>query len=553
MTRWRIAVALVLLLTVGVPAGMPFVELLSSRQGWQAWAEGERLLGLADQTLRLVIGTLALAMPVGIAGAVLLYRTDLPLQGFLRLVTVLTLFVPLPLFASAWQAALGTGGWLPLGVWSTPPPGDPDLAPTGISWKPWAQGLGAAIWVHAVAALPWVVVLVGQGLRWVERELEEDALTLVGPWRVLWVVTLPRCRAAVCAAGLWVALLAATEITVTDLMQVRTFAEEANLQFVVGDRAGLARALAVAVPWVVLVGALVLAVARRWERNLPPLETHSAPPPVIPLGSARWPCLAAVLGTVGLLAGVPVASLVWKAGLSGSPPAWSAATVAGHLALVLRAEGGLVGKSLALAAAAGLLTAGLGLLLCWLALGARWFHAGVLTLMAVVWALPGPVVGIGLKETIRHLVDLSHSDTVAAALYYGPSPLPVLWADLVRFFPYAVAVLWPVVRLLPAELLDAARVDGVRPGQELRHIVLPLAFPACVRAGLAVAVLSLGELSAGKMVETPGSETFAHVVFTRMHYGVTNDLAALCLVLLGVVLVGGAVVAVVHARRPSQS
>ena len=58
-----------------------------------------------------------------------------------------------------------------------------------------------------------------------------------------------------------------------------------------------------------------------------------------------------------------------------------------------------------------------------------------------------------------------------------------------------------------------------------------------------MAVLSLGELSAGKLVETPGSQTFAHKVFEQMHYGVTSELAALCLVLLAVVAAGGAVVA----------
>ena len=31
--------------------------------------------------------------------------------------------------------------------------------------------------------------------------------------------------------------------------------------------------------------------------------------------------------------------------------------------------------------------------------------------------------------------------------------------------------------------------------------------------------------------------TFAHEVFTQMHYGVTNDLAALCLVMLAVVAI----------------
>jgi ABC-type Fe3+ transport system permease subunit len=98
-----------------------------------------------------------------------------------------------------------------------------------------------------------------------------------------------------------------------------------------------------------------------------------------------------------------------------------------------------------------------------------------------------------------------------------------------------VAILWPVIRLIPAELRDAARVDGARPRDELRFVVWPLGASACLRAGLAVAVLSLGELSAGKLVETPGSQTFAHKVFEQMHYGVTSELAALCLVLLGIV------------------
>lgn len=544
MARWRFTVALVLLMAVVVPAGMPFVELLSHPPSWQAGAETRRLVLLAGNTLRLVAGTLALALPLGITGAVLLYRTDLPLRHGLRFLTVLTLFVPLPLLASAWQAALGTGGWLPVAVWSTPPPGDPDLASTGSGWKPWAQGLGAAIWVHAVAGLPWVVVLVGQALSWVERELEEDALTVARPWQVLRFVTLRRCQAAIVATGIWIALLAATEITVTDMMQVRTFAEEVYTQFVGGDREGLARAVLVTVPLVAATWVLVLAAAWHWERNLPPLETHAGSPLLFPLGKARWPCLAGVLAVVILLAGVPLASLIWKAGLAGSPPTWSADVAFRHVVRVFQIRGALVAESLLVAGLAGGIATSLGLVLCWLAVGTRWFQAGVLSLMAAIWALPGPILGIGLKEAINRVIDLVPSDLVATALYYGPSPLPVLWAYLLRFFPYAVAVLWPVVRLLPKELRDAARVDGMRPRQELRLLVLPLTWSACLRAGLAVAVLALGELSASKLVETPGSQTFAHEVFTQMHYGVTNDLAALGLVLLAVALLGGTLVAI---------
>jgi ABC-type spermidine/putrescine transport system permease subunit II len=70
-------------------------------------------------------------------------------------------------------------------------------------------------------------------------------------------------------------------------------------------------------------------------------------------------------------------------------------------------------------------------------------------------------------------------------------------------------------------------------------LILPLAAPACVRAGLAVLVLSLGELSASKPVETPGSQTFTHKLWEQLHYSTTEHVTALCLVLLGMVLLGG--------------
>jgi iron(III) transport system permease protein len=551
MTRWRVLLALVVLGLVGAPAALPFLELAGRAEGWRAWMEAPRLLTLAQNTLGLVGGTLALALPAGIVGAILLYRTDLPLRRPLRFLTLLSLFVPLPLFTSAWQAALGTGGWLPVGLWNTAAAGDPDVAPTGTVWKPWAQGLGAAIWVHAVAALPWVVLLVGQGLLWVERELEEDQLTLVPPWLVFWRVTLPRARAAVLAAATWVALLALTEITVTDMMQVRTFAEEVYTQLVV-DLEAVPRAVAVSLPAVVLSWAVVLWATRRWEADLPARQTLDAPPLLYPLGRARGPLLVLVLGAVVILAGVPLASLIWKAGLAGRPQAWSAAVAGHHLAITFRVRGTLVVESFVESAVAGALIAGLGWLVCWLAVGSRWFRIGAFGLAAALWALPAPVIGLGLKEAIGRLMQLLPFPALAEALYYGPSPLPVLWADLVRFFPFALALLWPVVRLVPQELRDAARVAGARPLQEFRWVVAPVTRAAYLRAALAVAVLSLGELGAGKIVETPGSQTFAHEVFTQMHYGVSNDLAALCLVLLALVLIGGGLVGLL-ARRTNEA
>jgi iron(III) transport system permease protein len=575
VTRWRWAVAVVLLALIAVPLAMPFIAFARVPSAWTAFTDVDRLLVLARNTLLMVGGTLALATPLGVVGAVLLYRTDLPLRRPLRFILILTLFIPLPLLASGWQSALGSGGWLPAPIWTTPPRSDPDVSSTGIAWKPWATGLPAAVWIHATAGLPWIILLVGQGLRWVERELEEDALTVLSPWRVLLGVTLPRCRAALFAAMIWVALQTATEITVTDMLQIRTFAEEVYNQLTRPDQntsvpliqIAVARAVAVSLPGTLLVGLAVAWAARRWEHQLPTFDRLTQLPLQFTLGRARWPLALLTLIAVGVLVGIPVGSLIWRVGLTANTPDplhaamedftpgrhWSAATAEAQLRTVVHVRGGLVTTSLWQAAVAGAGCALLAWMTCWLAAGSRRFRALALVLLVAAWSMPGPVIGIGLIETIKVVLSVTHSSMLDQALYRGVSPIPLWWAFLVRFFPAAVAVCWPVMRLLPEELVQSARVDGATPFYELRRVIWPLTSGVFVLAGLAVAVLSLGELSASKLVEPAGQMTFAHEVFTQMHYGVTNDVPALCLILLGAVFAGGTALAILGRllRRPS--
>jgi iron(III) transport system permease protein len=522
---------LVLLLLVGVPLAQPLVDLAQRGSAWQAWSDADRLLALARNTAAVVAGTLVLALPLGVSAAVLLYRTDLPLRGLFRFLTVLTVFVPLPVLTSAWQAALGSGGWLPAVLWSER------------AGQPWAAGLVPAVCVHAQAALPWVILIVGQGLCWVEGELEEDALLAAGPWCVLWHVTLPRCQAALVAAALWVALQTAGEMAVTEVFQVRTFAEEAYTQFNLGGEETLARAVATALPAVALTMLVLALMLPRLQRSLPPLQSALVPPRTFPLGRARWPCFLAVLLAALLLAGVPLATLLWKAGVHGVPPVWSAPHAGGQILTAMHLHSKILFWSLAASAVTGLVTASLALVLCWLAAESRWLQAIVLGVLAVAWSLPGPVAGFGLKGVILAGVEHWPHGLFAQLFYDGPSPLPVMWAHLARFLPYAAAVLWPVVRFLPPELRDAARVDGATPGRELWHVVRPLTVGPFLAAVLVVTALSLGEISSSKPAATPGSDTYLQVIFDRMHYGVTNEVAALCLLLLLVLALAGLEVA----------
>jgi ABC-type Fe3+ transport system permease subunit len=246
--------------------------------------------------------------------------------------------------------------------------------------------------------------------------------------------------------------------------------------------------------------------------------------------------------------GLPVLALVWRAGVRVDPPGWSARVVGENLYLVGKGSGALLSCSLVAALMAGLLSAALALLACWAGRDSRAFRNGVLLLMALAWAWPGQVVGLGLKAVMDVLVQGTGSRTLRFLLWNGPSIVPLIWVDLIRFFPCAMALLWPSVRLLPRDLIDGARVDGARPGQELGRVVAPLSLSALVTSTLAVAVLSLGELSASKVAATPDAESFACDVFRKMHYGVKNDLAAQCLLLLLVIVVGASAVALWRVR-----
>ncbi len=350
MFAWRLTFGLILVLGLAVPLGLPFFEALSQERAWQVWGDGERLASLLGNSIFLVVGTLALVLPAGIAGAVLLFRTQLPWRNFWLFLTVVALFVPVPVLVSAWQAVLGTTGWLPL--WEDRP------------GQPWPSGLGPAIWVNSLAMLPWVILLVGQGLLQVEGELEEDALLVAGPWQVVWRVTLPRCRAVIWAAALWVGLQTAGDITVTDMLEVRTFAEEVFFQFSAGEEA---RAVLVSLPAVGVVWLGVIWLVPRLDRALPPWQSLTNPVPLIRPGRAGWLLSAVTMGLVILLAGIPLASLIWKAGLHGQPLVWSGVEVWNNVGGRFQFLGGKIAFNLLLAAAAGVGVTGLALISCWAA------------------------------------------------------------------------------------------------------------------------------------------------------------------------------------------
>lgn len=510
MKVWRVGFGLGLLVFVAAPLIVPFGGLLEPAAWIWTADDAYRLFHLSLNTFILCAATAALSLPPGLCLAVLLFRTSFFARRCIFFLLTLALFVPLPVLISSWQGLLGADG---LGFWR------------GSAARPWATGMGAAIWIHVFAAVPWVAFIVGIGLTWVEPEQEDEAVQSVGAWRVLALVTLPRARASVLAAVLFVMLQTAGEVSVTEMMLVPTLAEEMRTQFASAD-AALERTLVVTLPSLIVAWAMVLAVLSYLEKTLPPLVMPYRGQRPLNLSSGWLRLVGAAVLIMGIL--LPLCSLAWKLGVTGHPGRWDAGTAWHFLRAGTRLLGGELIASLATSIFTGLAVAWLAVIGCWLARERAWFRWPLFGVVTWVWVVPGPAVGMALHKLFLLLPE----GPWKTALWYGPSPAPLMWAQALRALPVAVVFLWPVVRLIPRELFEEARLGGAGAMSEFLHVVAPMTARAALVTGAAAAALCLGEIGAGERVSTPGWESFAGTLLKQMHTGVDNSVAALCVMML---------------------
>jgi iron(III) transport system permease protein len=487
-----------------------------------------RPLGLAFETVRLVLTTEALALPLGVPLALLLFRTDLWGRRSLLALVALAAFVPMPLHAIAWLGAFGNAG-----------------RAQALFGTPILVGWFGAAFVHAMAALPWVVLLSGIGLRTVEPELEEAALLDRPSWVVLLRVTLRRSVGAIAASALAVAVLTAGDMTVTDLLSVRTYAEEAYTQFQLGNGPG--SAAVVALPPLVVLGGLILIAARSLLRADPArLASAHVHAKVWRLGRWRVGLGLSVLAIFGNAVGLPIYAMLWRAGRVGGSaalgrlPHWSLSGLVGTLRMAAADVAGPLGTSIVWAGLAASITVILAWILAWMSRRPgpwRWVTVGT---VAIPLAVPGPVAGMALVLAYNAVPPGAGSPPLARILFQAltwiyDTPAILVLALILRSLPYELLVLWPAVRSVPETYLAAAAVDGCGPWGQVRLVAVPMTGGAIVAAWCVGFVLGLGELPASNLVAPPGSETLSHMVWSLLHTGVESHLAGVGLVMLAAI------------------
>ena len=484
----------------------------------------ERTRGLAASTASLAGTAGMLALLIGAPLALVLVRTNVPGRTGMLLIMTALLLVPLYVQAAAWQAALDPQGWL-----------------TQAGATALIQGFSGAVWIHTAAGIPWVVLIVGLGVWLAEPELEEEALLDASVFAVFRRVTLRRAAASAMVAGLWLAITISGEMTVTNLMQVRTLAEEIYTQFALGDTPGDAASASaagtLATAWLILAALIVVT-------RLAPRHRHTSQraPRLFRLGPWRWPCgMLAWTGTFAL-AGVPVASLIATVGIVITRQgdtwtrSWSTAKCLDVIANSPSRFGREFGWSLAIGSLAACLAVMIALPLAWSARRGGWRALPAWLLVAACLAIPGPIVGIGLIWLVNQ-----PGAPWLTNLYDNSIAAPLL-AQTLRILPLPILIMWHALASVPDELPEAAATEGAGRLTRFLRIAVASRLGPVALAWLVALAMAIGELDASLLVVPPRVTLLSIEIFGLIHYGVNDYVAGICLVLvLGFFLVAASV------------
>ncbi len=476
-----------------------------SDSGSYRWPE------LLFRSLRLSSLTAITATSFGTVIAFILVRCRWRLSTASRFLWSIWLFLPLPIVATVWLGAISNLG---------------RAQAFGISSRPLITGWAAAWLVHSIAALPLVVTILAIASKRTDSDLEDHARLRHSRIRAIWASTIRSIRPTIFATALILLIVTAGDMTVTDLVQERTFAEETYLQAQMGD--GLKSAARTALPMTLFVSAAILV----WIRHDLRYFGEAVRPgfrygELAPWLDGWWGRIAgcfviAVTSVIGIL---PLVSLAWRAGRSGGVasierlPSWSFEALARNLAdaapdlsdtffwtFFCSLCVAVSGTSIAWCMVRSLACSRNGRIA--LALGA-----------ALGLAVPGPVTGLAVLRLWMPF----------PALY--DSLFVVVMSILFRFLGIAVFLLWAASRSIPADVEEFARSNGHMGFERFRKVEYPAMAPGAGVSALTLFALSLGELPATNMTVPPGIELMSVRLWSLMHTGMESHLAAFVLLM----------------------
>lgn len=486
-----------LLLVLGPLAALlaDLVRLLAA--GHVNWLElmlpSGRRMDLVVYSLCLSVSVAAGSMFCGFFSALYLWRLRSRFIDYLRWFVFLWIIVPPYIHAQTWMALINACNIFFSGL--------------GLAGIPF-QGWPAAWWIEVMALLPISIGLTVIGFESIDPAMIEASRIMRRDIDTLRHVVFPLAKPFILAGGGFVFLLSFVDYGVPSLFHLNVYPLEIFAEYSAGNEP--AQALLSASP-LLLVTVLILAVSQGPLRQAVLRSPSSIRLPVVSMDFPFWiRCLQSV--AIFVLFGqmlVPILILALTAGtwvqIAGSIGAARQETI---FTIRVAAVTAILSLPLGFGAAHALLKPG-KIAKCW------WM------LVIIPLAIPAPLIGVGL-------ITLWNQPVVGTL--YGTICMPV-FACLARFAPLAALILAAQLRRFDPLLIDAARLLHTGRTRTWRQIYLPMLAPGLLASGFIIFALSAGELGATLLVAPPGQATLIMRIYNYLHYGASETVAGLCLLL----------------------
>lgn len=500
------------------------------------------------RSVELALAVTSVAVPVGVALAWLIERTDLFAtdRAKTRWAALLALPLAMPpyLLAMAWSL-LGNGrnGLL-----------------NRIADHPWIDvyGFGGIVLVLASAAYPFSMLSTIAALRSCDPALEEAArISGAGRTRVLIDVSLPLVLPAIVASGGLIFVFATAAFGVPYLLgsaadpPIAFLTTRIYRHTTLGGTDMLERAAALSLVLIAVPGVAHLITSRFIPLGSSVQVTGKASrPSAIALNRARAPTLLGIAAFVLVFVLLPLLVIAW----TSLQKTFSDPFVlgAGHWIHVLtrRETARAFINSMVLAALAGTLVVVLGLAIARFAKsgvrgGEWWARAAV-----APYAVPGTVLAIGLISTYAREIRVIVLERVSLILYLPGTLGMLLIAYGVKHLAFGVKGARAALDQIHPSLEEAARLSGASPLRSMIDVTLPLISSPILAAFLLVALPCLSELTMSVLLFGAGTETTGTLLFELQSYGDPPAAAVVATLVVAIALAGQLGLGLLRSKLP---
>lgn len=456
-----------------------------------------RSLKLLYNTFTIAIYTTLICVFISIFVAYILKKYLFKENNILKYVWIIPIFIPSHIMTMAWLDLFRKLCVLFDHV---------TLCTLSINFLGWYM----TIFILSLSYYPYLVVFILAGMFSLDPSLEEAAKISMSDRKLFTKIVLPFLGSYILGGAILVFVLSAGNYAVPSLLSIRTYPIEIFSEFSIFFDSKRA----IFCSFLFLLVIIEFALIEWWiikKCNFNVLYPQSM---VKKIDKIKYRKLLTCFLAVILILSVAI-PVFWLIEASSSVK---------NYAIALKTAWRSILITLVLSAVSATIATAIGYVVAYMIARIRSVSTACLDALSIIILMtPGVIWGIGMIEIWNHaLTSFVYDSSVILILGYSG-----------RFLPFSIRCLISGINQIDSSLEEAYLICNERWLSRQKQIMAPLMLDGFLLSWILVFVLSSGELGATLLITPPGIETLSLRIYNLMHYGSTEIVATLSLVLIG--------------------